>query len=89
VQVQQTTGSPDVGDAGIANDLCGATVRGNVQVSGNGAGAPFDIGAVLDCAAPLTMAGNLQVDNNAGPVAIGPAGNGQGNTAQGNIQVSP
>jgi hypothetical protein len=88
VQVQQTTGTPDVGDAGTANDLCGATVRGNVQVSGNGAGAPFDIGAVPDCAAPLTIAGNLQVDNNAGPVAIGPGGNGQGNTAQGNIQVS-
>jgi len=87
LQVQQTTGTPDVGDAGTVNDLCGATVRGNVQVSGNAAGAPFDIGAAPDCAAPLTISGNLQVVNNAGQVTIGAAGNGQGNSAQGNIQV--
>jgi hypothetical protein len=88
LQVQQTTGMPDIGDASTANDLCGATVTGNVQVGNNGAGAPFDIGAAPDCASPLTVGGNLQVNNNAGAVAIGPAGNGAGNTVQNNIQVN-
>ena len=62
-------------------------MNGNVQVQNNGANAAFDIGAAPDCAAPLTIGGNLQVEHNAGWVAIGPAANGQGDTARGNIQV--
>ena len=88
VQVQGTTGTPDAGTTSTANDLCGATVAGNVQVQGNGADAPFAIGAASDCATALSIGGKLQVQGNAGQVEIGPAANGQGDTARGNIQVS-
>ncbi len=87
LQVQQTTGSPVVGDTSGANDLCGAIVDGNVQVQNNGADAPFDVGSAPDCTTPLTVGGNLQVQNNAGAVTIGAAENGLGNDVSGNIQV--
>jgi len=88
VLVEGTTGSPDTGSTATANDLCGATVGNIVQVENSGVNAPFDIGAAPDCATPLTISGNLQVENNAGWLAIGPAGNGWGNSAVGNIQVA-
>lgn len=87
LQVQQTTGTPTAGASSV-NDLCGASVGGNVQVQNNDAAAPFAIGAAPDCTTPLSIGGNLQVQNNAGAVTIGPAGNGQGNAAHGNIQVN-
>lgn len=85
--MQGTSGIPAAGNASTANDLCGATVNGNVQVQNNGAGAPFDIGAAPDCATPLSIGGNLQVQDNAAAVKVGPAANGVGNVAHGNIQV--
>jgi Glycosyl hydrolases family 2, TIM barrel domain len=88
VRVQETAGAPPPGDSTTANDLCAAKVTGNVSVRDNGANAPFDIGAGPDCATPLSVGGNLQVQSNAGTLAIGPAGSGQGNSVQGNIQVT-
>ena len=87
LQVQGTTGTPDAGNASTVNDLCGATVDGNVQVQGNGPNAPLAIGAAPDCATALSIGGNLQVQGNAGQVTIGPAANGWGDTARGNILV--
>jgi hypothetical protein len=88
VDVQGTTGTPVVGDASTANDLCGVAVGGNVLVDNNGARASFDVGAAPDCATPLLIAGHLDVELNGAKVAIGPAGDGSGNTAQGGIQVT-
>jgi hypothetical protein len=85
LQVQGTTGVLSAGTTSDANELCAASVQGNVQVQGNGAGSPFDIGGA-GCSAPLTVDGNLQVQNNAANVVVGPS-EGAGNTAQGNIQV--
>jgi cytoskeletal protein CcmA (bactofilin family) len=89
LQIKGTSGTPSasIGDGATANDVCATTIQGNVQIQNNGVGAPFDIGAAPDCNLPLTIGGNLQVQSNAGKMLIGPATNGTGNTAQGNIQV--
>lgn len=72
LQVQGLTASPSgTGDGATANDLCGLSVHGNVQVQNNGSGAPFDIGAAPDCTSGLTIGGNLQIQNNAGTVDVG------------------
>jgi hypothetical protein len=85
LQVQGTSGTPVIGDASTANDLCGVMVSGNVQVQGNGANAPFDVGAAPDCNAGLIVGGNLQVQNNAGTVLVGSSASKT--TANGNVQV--
>ena len=78
-------GSPN--DGSTANDLCNTTVHGNVTVQGSGSAAPFDIGAGPDCGFPLTIGGNLTVQNNAASDLVGPAANGSGNSVKGNITV--
>jgi hypothetical protein len=74
LQVQGLTGGP--------NSLCGATVKGDVQVQNNGPLSQLSIGGPSpgSCAG-LTVTGNLQAQNNAGRVTI------EGNTAHGNIEV--
>lgn len=91
VQVQGLTGVPPATVSTAippADFLCGAIVDGGVQFSGNGAGAVIEIGAAPDCPTPLQIGESLQVQNNGGPVVIGRAGNGAGNSAMGNILVS-
>ena len=79
--VQGVSGQPpaSLGDGATANDLCAASVGGDVQVQANS--GPFGIGGAPDCEAPLTVAGNLQVQSNTGSVAVA------GNVVQGNIEV--
>ena len=87
VQFRDTAGTPDTGASTTADDLCGTTVGGDVQVESNGPGAPFALGAGPDCATPLSIGGDLQVQGDAGRVVIGPAANGRGDTVHGDIQV--
>ena len=79
LQVQGLSGTPAWGD----NALCATTVNGDVQVQGNGAAAPIDIGNLGACTglAALKVGGNLQVVGNAAAVTIG------GNAVSGNLQV--
>jgi hypothetical protein len=91
LNVTGTTGAPpsNLGDGATANDLCSTTIDANVTVANNGTGAPFEIGGGPDCATPLTiLAGNFQVEGNAGHLTIGPANNGAGNSlGKGDIAV--
>jgi len=60
------------------NEVCGITLKGNLQYQSNG--APADIGSASGCAGNK-ISGNLQVQSNTAAVNI------YNNTARGNIQV--
>jgi probable HAF family extracellular repeat protein len=61
------------------SEVCGTTIKGNVQVSGNA--APVMIGQGGACAGN-TISGNLQVEDNAAAMAV------VDNTVSGNLQCS-
>src|SRR5579862_6483312 len=90
VSVSNLTSAPagaGVADLDGANYLCAATVDGNVQVQSSGAAAPFDIGGGADCAAGLTIGGQLAVTKNAASVILG-SSSAVTNSVGGNIQAN-
>ena len=71
LQIQDTTGTAQ-------NQICGATVQGNLQFQSNATGV--QIGSTSSSCAGNTIDGNLQVQNNTGSTVV------SDNTVKGNLQ---
>jgi hypothetical protein len=63
----------------VLNEVCGATVKGNVGFQNNGVGAQIGSATPSSCGGN-TISGNLQVQNNTAPTTI------DGNRVGGNLQ---
>jgi hypothetical protein len=72
----QVQNAPAV-DPIVVDQICGATVMGNLQFQNNG--IAVQIGSATGCAGN-TIRGNLQVQNNMAPITV------VGNTVKGNLQ---